>query len=216
MDRDEQAKVMADQHAEGWSIERIAAEHDVSVATVRRRLGGKGRYRDQRRPKSPPSPGTDISFESDTAAMWADWVGGMRQWEIAEKHGITQQTVSERLTRYRQNLPETERETILRRELDLLDEMRAKLLAIVDSPSPPLFSNGRAVKDAEGDLVPDHGPQMQAIDRVLRNQERLAKYMGLDAPARAEVLHVEQATEAAKAEADAAVAFLNGGGGTDP
>lgn len=185
-DREAQAKEMTGQHAEGWSIEQIAAHHEVSVATVRRRLGGPGQYRDKRRPKSPTLTGTDVSFESDTATMWREWVGGMRQWEIADKYGITQQTVSERLTRYRENLPETEREMILRRELDLLDEMRRPLINLITGPPPPAYSQGRPMKDAHGEPVPDWPVIISAVTGVLRTQERMAKFLGLDAPAKLE------------------------------
>src|SRR5256885_11655071 len=37
---------------------------------------------------------------------------------------------SQRLKRYRENLPETEREVIFRRELDLLDELRRHQMTI--------------------------------------------------------------------------------------
>jgi hypothetical protein len=182
----ERAKVMADQRAQGWTIEQIATEHGLSSSTVYRYLGGPNKRRDKVRPKSPTPTGMLMSKEAETAAMWREWVAGKTQYEIAEAHGITQQTLSERLTRFRQNLPETEREMILRRELDLLDEVRRPLIDLITGPPPPAYSNGRKMVDDDGTPVPDWPVIISAVSGVLRTQERMAKFLGLDAPAKME------------------------------
>lgn len=207
MDRDEQTRLMREQRAQGWSYERLAAEHGVSTATVSRRLNDKPTSSKYRRPRD---PGVHLSNEVETAEMWRLSILGHTQAEIGERFGITGSSVSERLRRYRDNLPETIREDVLRREVELLEEMRRPLVKLVAGDPPPAYSNGRAMVDTEGNPVPDWSVIISAVTGVLRTQDRLAKFLGLDAPAKAEVLHVEQATEAAKAEADAALAFLEG------
>jgi hypothetical protein len=48
-------------------------------------------------------------------------------------------------------------------------------------------SHGRVVLDpATGEPLVDHGPNLQAIDRVVRLEERRARLLGLDAPVRVE------------------------------
>lgn len=43
------------------------------------------------------------------------------------------------------------------------------------------FHNGKPVRDDEGNLVPDIGPKLAALDRVLKLEERAAKINGTDA-----------------------------------
>lgn len=57
--------------------------------------------------------------------------------------------------------------------------------------------NGAEVLDGEGNPIPvyedvlDDGPILQAIDRALKIQERRAKLLGLDAPAKVEMLTID-------------------------
>lgn len=108
--------------------------------------------------------GVISSTESDTAQMWALWVRGVTQQQIADRFGITQPAVCLRLKKYRRDLPETEREMIFRRELDLLDDLRRQTLVIFN------------------DTTLDPTVRLGAADRVMKGMERLAKMMGLDSP----------------------------------
>lgn len=209
MDRDEQARAMRELVNQGWTLQQIAEHHGVSVATVRRRL------RSDTTSIEPDSPTGHVSTGAETADMWRLWISGVNQTEIGQRVGISQSAVSERLARYRQALPETERQVYLQRCLDQVDDMQRPLLSLITGPPPPAYSNGRAMKDGNGEPVPDWPVIISAVTGVLRTQERMAKFLGLDAPAKAEVLHVEQATEAAKAAADAAAARLAAAGAVD-
>lgn len=204
MDKAEQAAGMRELREQGWTLKAIAERFGVSISTVDRRLAPHF--------ETGTNGGAPVRNEQ-TAEMWAAWVGGKSQIDIAREHNITQQSVSERLCRFREQLPDPERDTVLRRCLDQIDLLQKPLLDLVSGTPPPAYSNGRAMKDDEGKAVPDWSVIISAATSVLRTQERLAKFLGLDAPAKAEVLHLEAATEAAKAEAEAALEYLGGGEG---
>lgn len=56
-------------------------------------------------------------------------------------------------------------------------------------------SNGRVVmveRDGEPEPVPDDAPVLQAIDRLLKIMERRSKLLGLDAPAKVEVMSLDR------------------------
>lgn len=50
-----------------------------------------------------------------------------------------------------------------------------------------MVSHGRIIKDDDGQVLLDDGPVMQAVDRLLKIQERRAKLLGLDTPVKADV-----------------------------
>jgi hypothetical protein len=68
-------------------------------------------------------------------------------------------------------------------------------------------SHGRVIKDDFDEPILDDGPTLSAIDRILKIQERRAKFLGLDAPQRHEVVSVDAI--------DAAIADLNAQLGRD-
>ncbi|MFD7066084.1 hypothetical protein ACFV97_02485 [Streptomyces sp. NPDC059913] len=70
-------------------------------------------------------------------------------------------------------------------ELERLDRLEAAANEVLDR-NHVTVSNGRVV-DLHGAPIPDAGPVLAAIDRLLKIQERRAKLLGLDAPAKAAV-----------------------------
>jgi transposase len=201
-ERAAQAAEMRQQADAGWTHRQIADHHEVSVATVRRRLEvasvkhGRG--------------GSVPLSDDESAGMWDLWVRGTTQAEIAKQFGVAQQTVSDRLNRWRERMPETDRQSAMQRCLDQLDLMQQPLLDLAAGALPPAYSNGRAMKDADGNLVPDHSLRIQAVKALLATQDRLARLLGLDAPAKTEVAVTEQAGEAAKEAAARAQVMLTG------
>lgn len=71
-------------------------------------------------------------------------------------------------------------------ELMRLDEMWVAALDVLKR-SHITVSNGRVI-EIDGQPLVDDGPVLQAIDRLLKIQERRAKYLGLDAPTKVEVI----------------------------
>jgi len=71
-------------------------------------------------------------------------------------------------------------------ELDRLDTLYRAALAVLEAEHFTV-SNGRVVSlDGSGPL-PDTGPVLAAIDRLLKIQERRSKLLGLDAPSKAAI-----------------------------
>jgi hypothetical protein len=49
------------------------------------------------------------ALQGRDAAIWAEWVNGLRQAQIAERRGIAQQTVSDAIARYLATIPTPEK-----------------------------------------------------------------------------------------------------------
>ncbi len=70
-------------------------------------------------------------------------------------------------------------------QLERLGEMRQAALEVL-ARLHYTVSHGKVVHMA-GEPLEDDGPKLQAIDRLLRIEERISKLMGTDAPTRAEI-----------------------------
>jgi hypothetical protein len=95
-------------------------------------------------------------------------------------------------------------------ELERLDAMERAVWAVLRRQHV-LVSGGKVVKDDSGRTMVDDAPTLAAIDRLVKIQERRARYLGLDAPQRHEVSldEIERqirelATELGETEAGAA------------
>jgi hypothetical protein len=76
-------------------------------------------------------------------------------------------------------------------ELQRLDLLLAEAWAILKRDHLTV-SHGRVVyDDSTGQPILDDGPTLSAIDRILKIQERRAKYLGLDAPTRVEAITID-------------------------
>ncbi|PKV95908.1 Homeodomain-like domain-containing protein [Amycolatopsis echigonensis] len=71
-------------------------------------------------------------------------------------------------------------------QLERLGEMRQAALLVLERFHYTV-SQGRVMNDLDGLPIEDDAPQLAAIDRLLRIEERIARLLGLDAPTRAEV-----------------------------
>ncbi len=98
-------------------------------------------------------------------------------------------------------IPRDAAEELIQLELDQLDMLTDAVLKVLEAEHYTV-SNGRLIYLHE-DAPPltDDSPVLAAVDRLLKIQERRARLLGLDAPAKATVTH-------AKADVDAAVAEL--------
>lgn len=81
-------------------------------------------------------------------------------------------------------------ETLRSLELARLDELMRRAWRVL-SIEHVTVSAGRVVT-VDGMPVPDHGPVLAAIDRILRISERRARLLGLDAPTQMQVITVDQ------------------------
>lgn len=76
-------------------------------------------------------------------------------------------------------------------ELQRLDLLLAEAWTVLKRAHVTV-SHGRVIRDDEtGEPLLDDGPVLQAIDRVLKIQERRAKFLGLDAPTKVEAITID-------------------------
>lgn len=75
-------------------------------------------------------------------------------------------------------------------ELQRLDLLLAEAWAILKRDHVTV-SHGRIVRDDLEQPILDDGPTLSAIDRILKIQERRAKFLGLDAPTKVEAITVD-------------------------
>lgn len=68
-------------------------------------------------------------------------------------------------------------------QLGRLDELRAVALAALAS-NQPVVQNGRVVRDDRGRSIPDQAVKLAAVKSLVEIENRRAKLMGLDAPAK--------------------------------
>jgi hypothetical protein len=59
------------------------------------------------------------------AQLWAEWVNGSTQAEIAQRHGLAQQTVSDAVNRYSASIPDQDKRTYRERALSRLEGLYA-------------------------------------------------------------------------------------------
>lgn len=89
-------------------------------------------------------------------------------------------------------------------ELERLDELLSRAWAIMDDRHA-LVSHGRIIQDLDGRTLPDTGPVLAAMDRVLRIADRRARLLGLDAATKVEAqVFAPETEEVARLAAEAA------------
>lgn len=71
-------------------------------------------------------------------------------------------------------------------QLAQLDDLTLQALGVLERQHITV-SHGRIIRGDNDEPIEDDGPVLQAIDRLLRIQERRAKLLGLDAPSKVEV-----------------------------
>jgi hypothetical protein len=76
-------------------------------------------------------------------------------------------------------------------ELQRLDELLAEAWAILKKDHVTVSHGKLIYDDRTGEPLLDDGPTLQAIDRILKIQERRAKFLGLDAPTRIEAITID-------------------------
>lgn len=143
-----------------------------------------------------------------------DWsVRGMSQDAIAIKHGLTQPRISQILAAARKQTASITVEDERAAMRDRINAYRRTLAELVDMRGAPVTAgkDGRVVLDPEGgEVVRDHGTRVAALAQMARLDERLAKLMGLDEPAKVKTdVTVTGASEAASVLAAEAVADLD-------
>lgn len=85
----------------------------------------------------------------------------------------------------------TQSEVLRQEELQRLDLLLAEAFAVLRRRHVTV-SHGRIIRDEDTDEpLLDDSPVLQAIDRILKIQERRAKFLGLDAPTKVEAITID-------------------------
>jgi transcriptional regulator with XRE-family HTH domain len=112
---------------------------------------------------------------------------GMSQIAIAEKHGISQQRVSQILA---ENRKHTDSITVADHRAQMLDRITAYRrsmaeLAAMEGAPVTAGKDGQVVRDPDTDVVVrDYSGRINATKTMLQIDERLAKLVGTDEPTR--------------------------------
>lgn len=144
---------------------------------------------------------------------------GLSLREVGQRLGVSHTTVANWTRTEAEELVQPLATELRQQQVDRLDEMRAAVLGVLESRHY-VVSNGRLIRLSEdADPLEDDAPILQAVDRLLRIEERRSRLFGLDAPEKSEVAAtIEQLAppvldliEAAEREAQAEVDAVRGG-----
>lgn len=136
---------------------------------------------------NPATKGINRRLDGRNGEIWRAWVSGRTQEFIADKFGISQQRVNQIIALVREGIPEDAKKDWRLVALETLGHFHAEMVEIADSPPPPAFQGGEILKDENGAIVRDVSVRFQALDRVIKLQERAARMLGTDSPVAMEV-----------------------------
>jgi len=107
------------------------------------------------------------ALEGRDAAIWADWVAGMRQVDIAARRNLDQSTVSDASHRYAASIPEEEKRAHRERCLERYEELyRAHAQAGEERPRVAAIVRGiidsevRVLGLVQSQVKVDHGGEV--------------------------------------------------------
>jgi hypothetical protein len=136
----------------------------------------------------PTSPRIDAA-ERDAKALELR-KDGLTYTQIAERLGISRSTAHKHVTRGLHRTRQEPADELRRLEAERLNQLWAEAMAVLRRRHV-LVQSGKVVKDDDGQPITDDGPLLQATTTLLRVMERRARLLGLDAPARHEVLTLD-------------------------
>lgn len=127
--------------------------------------------------------------------IWKLYCAGHKQQAIAKRFGVSQPTVVRAIQRVKDSIPKEDKQELIRREVALLDRIRAEMMDDFEARLPPAFNQaGRPLVDPEtGEIVRDRSSRYAALDRVLRAQAEYRKLLGLDEATKVDA-NVQQVT----------------------
>ena len=124
-------------------------------------------------------------LEGRNRDIWRDSVvGGLNQYELAEKYDLAQSRISNILKEVRESITATPREEWLAQEIGHVQEIRNKLAGYLDRPGLPVTAgkDGDLVRDpSDAQPVRSYAEHAQIARTALAYTERLGKMLGLDA-----------------------------------
>jgi len=110
---------------------------------------------------------------------------GLTYQEIGDRFGVSRQAAHQSVQRALADIPRMATEELRNLELDKLDNLERRLMAILQTKHYKVSASGRVVEYG-GEPVVDPTPHLQAIGNALKVIEKRAKLLGLDAPTKVE------------------------------
>ncbi len=112
--------------------------------------------------------------------------------QIAVRLGVSHQAAFDAVKRGLADMYQEAANEVRQIEVERLDELATEAWKVLRTPHYTVSNSGKIVEHPEtGELLLDTSPTLAAIDRLLKIQDRRAKLLGLDAPVKAEVKHVD-------------------------
>jgi hypothetical protein len=122
------------------------------------------------------------------AEIWRAHCAGTPHRDIAQRHGISVQRISQIVAAERRALPVETRAEMIQREEALLLQLRSEALAVwAGPPNPVVLANGTRVRREDGTYAEDHAERFRGLTAALAITKRMADMFGLDAPREARV-----------------------------
>jgi hypothetical protein len=121
--------------------------------------------------------------------IWTAYAIGTPVASIASAHGLSEARVYEVIHQVAATIPEETRDQIAKMRRSSIDLMRERVAEIMSQPPKRMYApNGKQLPEL------DYSEILQAIDRGIKLDERLARLSGTDAPARSqtELVYAEQ------------------------
>jgi DNA-binding CsgD family transcriptional regulator len=161
----------------------------------------------RRRSSARKTQTSDAATAERDNTVWQLRLQGFTLRQIGARLGLSHETIRLILERGRAELIYPKIEEQRATELERLDEMLHRAWSIMDREHA-LVSHGRLIADENGLPLPDTGPILAAMDRVLRISERRAKLLGLDAATKVEAQVFAPETDEVRALAEEAARRL--------
>lgn len=192
-DRRAQAELMWDDRlARGMSNRDIAKKYKVSERTVTNRFTEfpkENVHQLERAGRSSTNGDLGVKM-SQAAMMWEQKnTEGLSNKQLAERHGVSQETVARRLNEYFPDRAAVALEKVRQREVDKLDMLEERSMQLLNDTAYVVDKGVVVLNPFTGQPLEDLDLKFKAIDRLLKIQERRSKLLGADAPVRAEVTH---------------------------
>ena len=156
----------------------------------------------------PPAPKSAAAAARDAEVLKLR-MDGLQFDEIGRWLGVTKQRAHQLFERGLARTRQEQADALRRLEQLRLDHLYAEALGVLRREHV-VVDRGEIIKDDAGHPLKDDGPVLSAIDRLLKIQDRRAKLLCLDAPAKHEVLTLD-AIDAEVYRLEAELGLTHGG-----
>ena len=130
----------------------------------------------------------DVRLEGRDGEIYRGWLTGTTQGKLGEKFGISQERVSDIVTRVQREMPAPDRAVLISEHLEQLRLVRERAFELVEMAGVPVFvgKDGTMAYDEHGEPVRDYSLRLRALDTAMKAMNTEAVRLGLDAAQKVE------------------------------